>query len=118
MKLIQEWLRIAQPRQKIFVDWKVCDVAFMEGEKVLLRVSSMKGVMRFGKKVKLIPWYIGPSEVLQRVGEVAYRLSLPPSLSGVYTLDENLAYEEEPVAILDRQVQKLRSKYIASVKFQ
>ena len=102
----------------------------------------MKGVMRFGKRGKLSPRYIGPFEVLKRVGEVAYELALPYGLSGVHPvfhvsmlkryhgdgnyiirwdsvlLDENLSYEEEPVAILDREVRKLRSREIASIKVQ
>ena len=106
---------------------------FMEGDHVWLRVSPVKGVMRFGKKGKLSPRFIGPFEILSRVGEVAYKLSLPPSLSAVhpvfhvsmlrkYIPDEShvlsldsvelgpdLTFEEEPIAILDRQIQKLRT---------
>ena len=112
----------------------------MEGEQVLLKVSPMKGVMRFGKRGKLSTRYIGPFEVPKRVGEVAYELALPPGLSGVHPvfhvfmlkryhgdgnyiirwdsvlLDENLSYEEEPVAILYREVRKLKSRGTASVK--
>ncbi|XP_059277941.1 uncharacterized protein LOC132032189 [Lycium ferocissimum] len=104
----------------------------MEGEQVLLKISPMKGVMRFGKRCKLSSRYLGPFEVLRRVGDVAYDLALQPGLSGVHLvfhvsmlkkyhsdgsyivrwdsvlLDENLSYEEEPITILDRQVRKLR----------
>ena len=114
----------------------------MEGEQVLLKVSPMKGVMRFGKRGKLSPRYIGPVEVLKQVGEVAYELALPPGLSGVHPVfhvsmlkryhgdgnyiirwdsvlfDDNLTYEEEPIAILDREIHKLRSREIASIKVQ
>ncbi|XP_070002274.1 uncharacterized protein [Nicotiana sylvestris] len=112
----------------------------MVGERVLLQVSPMKGVMMFEKKSKLSPRYIGYFEILERVGEVAYKLALPPSLSVVHPvfhvsmlrkyqgdlshvldfssvlLDKDLTYVEEFVAILDRQVRKLRSKNIALVK--
>jgi len=112
----------------------------MMGEKVLLKVSSMKGIMRFGKRGKLSPRFIGPFEVLRRVGEVAYELALPPNLLGVHPifhvsmlrkyhadqshvlyfrtvqLDNSLGYEEEPVAIVDKQVRQLRSKRISAVK--
>ena len=142
VRFIQEKLLAAQNRQKEYADRKVRDLDFMEGEQVLLKVSPMKGVMLFGKRGKLSPRYIGPFEVLKRVGEVAYELALPPGLSGVhpvfhvsmlkkyhgdgnniirldsFLLDENLSYEEEPVAILDREVRKLRSKEIASIKVQ
>ncbi|XP_069151903.1 uncharacterized protein [Solanum lycopersicum] len=91
-------------------DRKVRDLDFMEGEQVLLKVSPMKDVMRCGKRGKLCPRYIGPFEVLKRVGEVAYELALPSGLSGVHP--------EEPVSILDREVSKLRSKEIASIKVQ
>ena len=142
VKFIQKKLLAALNRQKEYADRRVRDLDFMEGEQVLLKVSPMKGVMRFGKRGKLSPRYIGPFEVLTRVGEVAYELSLPPGLSGVHPvfhvsmlkryhgdenyiicwdsvlLDENLSYEDEPVAILDREVRKLRSREIASIKVQ
>ncbi|XP_070034627.1 uncharacterized protein [Nicotiana tomentosiformis] len=102
----------------------------------------MKGVMMFGKKGKLSPRYVGPFEILERIGEVVYKLAFPPSLSMVYPmfhiymtwkyyddlshvldfsivqLDNDFTYIKEPVAILDRQVQKFRSKSIASVNIQ
>ncbi|XP_070034563.1 uncharacterized protein [Nicotiana tomentosiformis] len=124
--LMGEWLRTSQSTEKSYVDRKACDVAYMVGEKVLLRVSPMKGMMRFKKKRKLRPRYISPCEVLDRVGEVAYRLALSPSLSGVHLvfhdsmlwkyyedlsyvldfilvqLDKDLTYDEEIMSILDR----------------
>ena len=132
VKFIQEKLLAAQSRQKEYAYRKVRDLDFMEGEQVLLKVSPMKGVMWFGKRGKLSPRYIGPFEVLKRVGEVAYELALPPGLSGVYPifhvsmlkkyhgdrnyiipwdsvlLHENLSYKEDHVSILDREVRKLR----------
>ncbi|XP_070014625.1 uncharacterized protein [Nicotiana sylvestris] len=74
----------AQSRQKSYADHRVRDVAFIVGERVLLWVSPMKGVMQFAKKGKLIPRYIGPFEILERVGEVTYRLALPPGFSAVH----------------------------------
>ncbi|XP_015072616.1 uncharacterized protein LOC107016764 [Solanum pennellii] len=133
---------MAQSRQKSYVDRKIRDLEFMVGERVLLKVSPMKGVMRFGNKGKLSPRYIGPFEIVERIGEVAYQFALPPGLSSVHPvfhismlkkyhqggdhviqwdsvlLDKNLTFEEEPITILDRQIRKLRSKEIASVKVQ
>ncbi|XP_069145628.1 uncharacterized protein [Solanum lycopersicum] len=114
----------------------------MKGDHVLLRVSPIKSVMRFGKKGRLSPRFIGPFEILSRVGKVAYKLALPLSLPAVhpifhvsmlrkYITDEShvllldsvelgpeLIFEEEPITILDRHVRKLRTKEIASVKVQ
>ncbi|XP_057949950.1 uncharacterized protein LOC131144970 [Malania oleifera] len=107
---------------------------------VFLRVAPMKEVMRIGRKGKLSPRYIGSFEILERIGPVAYRVALPTTLSRVhdvfhvsvlrkYVLDplhvisnesleisEALAYGEVPVQILDKKVQKLRTKEIPLVK--
>ena len=74
----------SQSRQKSYADPKHRDVEFQVGDHVFLRVSPLRGVRRFGKKGKLSPRFIGPFEILERVGQVAYRLALPPSLSGVH----------------------------------
>ncbi|XP_028074321.1 uncharacterized protein LOC114276696 [Camellia sinensis] len=100
----------------------------------------MKGHMRFGKKGKLTPRYIGPFQILERLGHVAYRITLPPRMEQVHNvfhvsmlrgylrypfhvidhhriaLDENMMYEEWPVQIIDRQVKQLRNKTIPIVK--
>ncbi|XP_070015301.1 uncharacterized protein [Nicotiana sylvestris] len=139
VKIIQDRLLAGQSRQKSYADGNVRDVAFTVGERVLLRVSPMKSLIRFGKKVKLSPKNIGPFEILERVGEVSYRLALPPGLSAVHPLfhvsmlrkyhgdpyhvldfstvqpDKYLTYEVELTAILDRQTRQLRSKSYPSV---
>jgi len=113
---------------------------FSVGDRVFLRVSPTKGVMRFGRRGKLCPRYIGPFEILRTVGEVAYELALPPAFSAIHPvfhvsmlrryvpdeshvlqydvveLDDRLTFVEEPVAILARDVRRLRSRAIPVVK--
>ncbi|XP_070057112.1 uncharacterized protein [Nicotiana tomentosiformis] len=121
-------------------DGTLRDLEFKEDDWVFLKVFPIKGVMRIGKNGKLSPRYVGPYKIIQRIGEVAYKLELPPEMSLVHPVfhvsilkrvigdpslivsvetikvNEELTYEEIPVAILDRQVRKLRNKEIASVK--
>ena len=127
-------------RQKKYADLMRRDVEFSVGDMVFLKVAPMKGVMRFGKKWKLSPRFIGPFEILERVGNVACRLALPPSLSSVHNvfhisllrkyvsdpshllsyepleLNRDLTYEEQPVQVLDRKEKELRNKKIPLVK--
>ena len=103
-------------------------------------MAPLKGVMRFGKKGKLSPRYVGPFEIIERIGKVAYKLALSPELSSVHNVfhvsmlkkyvsdpshvltqdaievQEDLTYEEKPVKILDRQDKMLRNKIIPLVK--
>ncbi|XP_070049035.1 uncharacterized protein [Nicotiana tomentosiformis] len=140
VKLIQEQLKIAQTRQKSYLDIRRRDLEFKESDYVFLKVSPMKGIMRFGIKGKLSSRYIGPYPILKRIGLVAYRLALPPELFSVHPvfhvsmlkqyfdnlshvlnrheieINDTLTYEEVPVAIIDRQVRRLRTKDVASVK--
>ncbi|GJZ77859.1 putative reverse transcriptase domain-containing protein [Tanacetum coccineum] len=117
---------------------------FEVGDQVLLRASSWKGVMHFGKKGKLALRYVGPFEILKRIGPVAYRLRLPKKLSEVHdtfhvsnlkrcladanlhvplyeikidkTLDKTLHFVKEPVEIMDREVKTLKRSKIPSLK--
>ncbi|KAL5537390.1 hypothetical protein UlMin_045543 [Ulmus minor] len=101
-------MKTAQSRQKSYADRRRRPLEFKEGDFVFLKVAPMKGVMRFGKKGKLSPRYIGPFEILERIGKVAYKLALPPEL--------DLTYQEQPVQILDRKDKALRNKVIPLVK--
>ncbi|XP_025014409.1 uncharacterized protein LOC112536073 [Ricinus communis] len=113
---------------------------FRVGEYMFLKVSPMRGVMQFGKKGKLAPRYVGPFEIIDRIGEVAYNLDLPPNFSHVHPVfyismlrkcisdpshvlqpqyvevSKDLTYEEQPIMIVDTQVCQLHSKVISMVK--
>ena len=135
-------MKTSQNRQKNYADKRRKPIEFTVGEQVFLKVSPMRGIMRFGKKGKLSPRYVGPFEILERIGPVAYRLALPPSMMGVhdvfhvsmlrkYIRDPShviqhqeieimpeVKYEAQPERILDRQEKKLRNKTIPLVKVQ
>ena len=84
VKVIKDRLKIAQDRQKSYVDSQRRYLEFQFGEQVFLRISPWKRVLRFGKKGKLSARYMGPYEIVERIGEVAYRLRLPPELARIH----------------------------------
>ena len=86
VKIIRERLKVANDRQKSYADMKRKDILYKIGEKVFLKVSPWKKVMRFGKKGKLSPRFIRPYEVIEKVGPLAYRLELPLELEKIHSV--------------------------------
>ncbi|KAJ9541625.1 LOW QUALITY PROTEIN: hypothetical protein OSB04_028131 [Centaurea solstitialis] len=139
---VRERLKTARDRQKSYADKRRKDIEFQVGDQVLLKVSPWKGVIRFGKKGKLSPRYTRPYKITERIGAVAYKLDLPVELGGVHNtfhvsnlrkcladpetaiplqdieVDQKLNFVEEPVAVTDRKIRKLRNKEIVLVKIQ
>ncbi|GJR42901.1 putative reverse transcriptase domain-containing protein [Tanacetum coccineum] len=123
-----------------YADKRRKPLEFSVGDYVLPKVSPWKGVVRFGKKEKLAPRFVGPFEIIEKVGPVAYRLDLPEELYGVHDtfhvsnlkkcladptlqvpldeiqVDAKLNFVEEPVEILEREFKKLKRSMIAIVK--
>ncbi|KAI3707605.1 hypothetical protein L6452_26231 [Arctium lappa] len=140
VKGIRERLKAAQDRQKSYADKKRRPIEFQVGDRVMLKVSSWKGIIRFGKRGNLSPRFLGPFTILARVGLQAYKLELPPEMAGIHhtfhvcylrkclaeeesviplseiRVDEGNRCIEEPDAILDRKSKKLRHKEITMVK--
>ncbi|GKE63703.1 putative reverse transcriptase domain-containing protein [Tanacetum coccineum] len=138
--LIKEKLKAARDRQKSYGDNRLKPLEFEVGDQVLLKVSPWKGVMRFGKKGKLAPRYVGPFEILERIGPIAYRLRLPKELSEEHdtfhvsnlkkcladanlhvSLDETkinktLHFVKKPIEIMDREVKTLKRSKILIAK--
>ncbi|WRX23577.1 Reverse transcriptase domain - like 10 [Theobroma cacao] len=140
IKVIRERLKVAQDRQKSYADKRRKDLEFEIDDKVFLKVSPWKGVIRFAKRGKLNPRYIGPFRIIERIGPVAFRLELPPELDRIHNvfhvsmlkkyvpdpshvleeppieLHDDLKFEVQPVSILDRKDRVLRNKSISMVK--
>ena len=138
--LIWKRLLMAQSRQKSCTDRRRRPLEFEAGDHVFLKVMPKRGVIKFGKRGKLSSRYIGPFEILERVGTVAYWLALSPSLSGVHevfhvsilwkytsdpthvvdwgelSIDTDATFEEGPVRIMDSRGQVLRCKIVRLVK--
>nr|GFA01153.1 reverse transcriptase domain-containing protein [Tanacetum cinerariifolium] len=137
---IKSHIQATCDRQKSYAAVRRKPLEFQVGDKVMLKVSPCKGVIRFGKQGKLNPHYIGPFKILARVGTVAYRLELPEQLSRVHStfhvsklkkcmadeplaipldeiqVDDKLNFIEEPVAIMVREVKRLKQNCISIVK--
>jgi hypothetical protein len=141
--IIRENLRIAQSKQKSYADGKRRDVSFQEGDYVYLKVSPIRGMRRFKVKGKLSPHFIGPFQILQQVGEIAYRLDLSEQLSDVHDVfhisqlkrclkphdkeplpmdgldvKEDLTITERPIRILDTLTRVTRNRVIKMCKVQ
>nr|GEU47750.1 hypothetical protein [Tanacetum cinerariifolium] len=134
---IKNRLLIAKSHQKSYADVRRKPMEFEVGDMVMLKVSPWKGVIRFGKRGKLSPRYIGPFEIIERIGPVAYKLELPEKRHGIHNtfhvsnlkkcladenliiqleeiqLDDKLHFIEEPVEIMDREVIEFGDSYKA-----
>ncbi|GJR63889.1 putative reverse transcriptase domain-containing protein [Tanacetum coccineum] len=132
------WAEVGDQRSYANVRRKPLE--FQVGDRVMLKVSPRKGIIQFGKRGKLNPQYIGPFEILERIGPVAYKLELPEELSYVHNtfnisnlkkclsdeslvipmkelrLDDKLNFVEEPVEIMDREIKQLKQSRIPIVK--
>lgn len=137
---IKNRLLTARSRQKSYADNRRRPLEFNVGDRVMLKVSPWKGVIRFGKRGKLSPRYIGPFKILARVGPVAYKLELSEELQGIHNtfhvsnlkkclsdesliipleelrIDDKLHFIEEPIEIMDREVKQLKQSRIPIVK--
>ncbi|GJY04837.1 putative reverse transcriptase domain-containing protein, partial [Tanacetum coccineum] len=124
---IKDRLQATRDRQKSYADKRRKPIEFSLGDFVLLKVSPWKGVVRFGKKGKLAPRLVGPFEIVEKVGHVAYRLDFPEELNGVHDtfhvsnlkkcladptlqvpldeiqVDAKLNFVDEPMEILERE---------------
>nr|GEW23180.1 putative reverse transcriptase domain-containing protein [Tanacetum cinerariifolium] len=133
-------MQTARDRQKSYADLKRELMEFQVGDKVMLKVSPWKGVVRFGKRGKLNPRHVGPFKVLGMIGKVAYKLYLPEELSRVHNtfhvpnlkkcnadeplavpldglhFDDKLHFVKEPVEIVDCKVKRLKQSRIPLVK--
>ncbi|GJR62231.1 putative reverse transcriptase domain-containing protein, partial [Tanacetum coccineum] len=137
---IKNRLLTARSRQKSYADRRTKPLEFEVGDMVLLKVSPWKGAVRFGKRGKLSPRYIGPFNILAKVGPLAYTMELPKEFKGIHItfhvsnlkkclaegdivvsmdeiqLDDKLHMMEEPVEVVDREVKRLKQSRIPIVK--
>ncbi|GJV86665.1 reverse transcriptase domain-containing protein [Tanacetum coccineum] len=117
-KIVQtkERLKTARSRQKSYADKRRKPLEFQVGDRVLLKVSHWKGVVRFGKKGKLAPRYVGPFEIVEHVGPKCLAEPDVQVPLDEIEIDENLRFVEEPIEIVERDVKKLKRRRIPLVK--
>jgi hypothetical protein len=142
VRVIKKNLEAAQARQKSYHDKRRKPLQFEVGDHVYLKVSPTKGVQRFGIKGKLAPRYIGPCEIKEAYGPVAYQLKLPPHMSAIYDvfhvsplrkcvrlptevlsepeleIKPDLSYQEHPIKVLDQKERSTRARSIRMYKIQ
>ncbi|KAA3470147.1 reverse transcriptase [Gossypium australe] len=140
VKVVRDSLKVASDRKKSYADLKRKDIKFEVGDKVFLKVSLWKKILRFGQKGKLSPRFIRLYEIIERIGLVAYKLMLPSELEKIHNvfhvsmlrryrsdsshviapsgveIQSDLSYSEEPIRILAREIKELRNKKISLVK--
>ena len=133
-------MKVAQSRQKSYADRTRRPLTFKVGDYVYLKLSPMKGVQRFGVKRKLAPRYVGPYKIIERKGNVAYKLQLPPEMSAIFDvfhvsqlkrclripeeaiaptnikLQSDLTYEEKPIRVLEKMERVTQSNVIKFYK--
>ena len=111
MKMIREILKVVADRKKYYADLKRKDIQYEIDKKVFLKVSPWKKIMRFRRKGKLSPRFIGPYEVIEKVGPVAYRLALPPELENIYNVfhvSMLRRYRSDPSHVVSSEIIELR----------
>ncbi|GKF23333.1 putative reverse transcriptase domain-containing protein, partial [Tanacetum coccineum] len=139
---IKNRIQVARDRQKSYANIRRKPMVFQVGDRVMLKVSPWKGVVRFGKRGKLNPRYVGPFKMIKRVGTVTYKLELPQQLSRVHNtfhvsnlkkcmsdeslmipleelrVDDKLHFVEKPVEVMDREIKQMKRSRIPIIKFR
>ena len=143
--IIRKRMKEAQDRQKSYADQRRRDLEFAVGDLVFVKISPLRNVVRFGKRGKLSPRFVGPFPILERIGTLAYRVNLPEKMAGVHNVfhvshlrkcvhDSNIVINpneleeldvepeaskpRRPVRIMEHSTKQLRRKIVNLVRVQ